>query len=44
MGEEGASLLSHAKLGIVIGSLLAGILGYLLLHRTLPKHPVDVEE
>lgn len=44
MGEEGASLLSHAKLGIVIGSLLAGILGYILLHRTLPKQPVDPEE
>lgn len=44
MGEEGASLLSHAKLGIVVGSLLAGILGYLLLHRTLPKQPVDPED
>lgn len=44
MGEEGASLLSHAKLGIVIGSLLAGIAGYLLLHRTLPKQPVDPED
>lgn len=44
MGDEGASLLSHAKLGIVIGSLLAGILGYLLLHRTLPKQPVDPVE
>lgn len=44
MGEEGASLLSHAKLGIVIGSLLAGIAGYILLHRTLPKQPVDPED
>ena len=44
MGEEGASLLSHAKLGIVIGSLLAGISGYLLLRRTLPKQPVDIDD
>jgi len=44
MGEEGASLLSHAKLGIVIGSLLAGVTGYLLLRRTLPKHQVDTDD
>ncbi len=44
MGAEGASLLSHAKLGIVIGSLLAGIAGYMLLHRTLPKQPVETED
>lgn len=37
IGEEGNALLSHAKLGIVIGSLLSGILGYILLHKTLPK-------
>lgn len=37
MGAEGASLLSHAKLGIVIGSLIAGITGYILLHKTLPR-------
>lgn len=36
MGAEGAWLLDHAKLGIVIGSLLSGILGFLFLHKTLP--------
>ncbi len=37
MGAHGLELLNNAKLGIVIGSLLAGIIGFLLLHRTLPK-------
>lgn len=32
-----AELLNDAKLGIVLGSLLSGILGYLLLNLTLPK-------
>lgn len=36
-----ADLLAHAKIGIVAGSLLAGVLGFLLLHRYLPKHSVD---
>lgn len=39
-----AALLSHAKLGIVIGSLLAGFLGWLLLHRTLPADARTPEE
>ncbi|MDE6438648.1 MAG: Na+/H+ antiporter NhaA, partial [Muribaculaceae bacterium] len=30
-------LLNHAKLGIVAGSVTAGVLGYLLLHLTLPR-------
>ena len=30
-------LLIHAKLGIVIGSVLSGVLGYIWLHYTLPK-------
>lgn len=30
-------LLNNAKLGIVVGSFLAGIIGWLLLHLTLPK-------
>lgn len=38
MGEHGTDLLNHAKLGIVIGSLLSGVLGYILLRITLPKH------
>lgn len=32
-----ASLLSQSKLGIVVGSLLAGVLGFLLLHHFLPR-------
>ncbi len=31
-----AGLLNHAKLGIVVGSLLAGIIGFVWLHYTLP--------
>lgn len=36
MGTEGVYLLNHAKLGIVVGSILAGVLGYIALHFTLP--------
>lgn len=32
-----AELLSHAKLGIVVGSVLAGFAGFFWLHFTLPK-------
>lgn len=34
---ELADLLNHAKLGIVIGSLLSGLIGFVWLHFTLPK-------
>lgn len=37
-------LLNHAKLGIVAGSLLAGIGGWLLLHVTLPKAAAPDDE
>ena len=37
MGPEGIELLEHAKLGIVMGSLVSGILGYILLNLFLPK-------
>ncbi len=30
-------MLNHAKIGILIGSLAAGVAGYLILHRTLKK-------
>lgn len=30
-------LLNHAKLGIVIGSLISGMIGFIWLHFTLPK-------
>lgn len=32
-----AILLAHAKLGIVVGSLLSGIIAFVWLHLTLPK-------
>lgn len=35
--ELDAMLLNQSKIGIVVGSLLAGVLGFLLLHRFLPK-------
>ena len=31
-----ADLLNHAKLGIVVGSILAGVIGFIWLHKTLP--------
>lgn len=35
-----ADLLDHAKIGIVVGSVLAGVAGFLMLHHFLPKQPV----
>lgn len=36
-GDAGANyLLQHAKIGIVVGSVLSGIVGFLLLHHFLP--------
>ncbi len=45
-GSDAASvdLLNHAKIGIVVGSFLAGILGFVLLHMTLPKTVEDDDE
>lgn len=31
-------LLNHAKLGIVVGSLLSGIIGFIMLNHTLPRN------
>lgn len=41
-----ADMLNHAKLGIVVGSLIAGVGGFAILHVTLPKGeaPDPVEE
>lgn len=39
-----SQLLNNAKLGILVGSLLAGFLGWLFLHITLPKQPQDQGE
>ncbi len=36
-----SQLLNNSKLGILVGSLLAGFLGWLFLHITLPKQPQD---
>lgn len=39
-----SQLLNNAKLGILVGSLLAGFLGWLFLNITLPKTPQDQGE
>ena len=31
------TMLNNAKLGVVAGSIIAGVLGYIMLHTTLPK-------
>lgn len=41
---EQLDLLNHAKLGIVGGSLIAGILGFLILARSLPAHAPQSRE
>lgn len=38
-----SQLLDNAKLGILIASLLAGIFGWVALHYTLPKEPMNEE-
>lgn len=40
---ETALLLSDAKIGILCGSLLSGIISWLLLNRNLPHHAVESE-
>ena len=39
-----AMYLANAKLGIVIGSLLSGFVGYYLLSRVLPREPQNAIE
>ena len=39
-----SELLNDSKLGILVGSLLAGILGYIMLRITLPKEAVDTND
>ena len=39
-----AQLLNHAKLGIVVGSLLAGLIGFIWLHTVLPKGQADPDD
>lgn len=46
-GLDAASLdmLNHAKLGIVVGSLISGVVGFLMLKHFLPHHvEIDDEE
>ncbi len=38
-----SEIFNNAKLGILVGSLLAGFLGWLFLHITLPKAPQATE-
>ena len=38
--DIGTALLTDAKLGILSGSLIAGVLGYLVLNLFLPKNPL----
>lgn len=35
-----SQLLNNAKLGILVGSLIAGVLAWAILHFTLPRHPL----
>ena len=43
-GDPAMSLiLNNAKLGILVGSLLAGVGGWLALHFTLPKEPNEMK-
>ena len=40
LGTDGDVLLEQAKLGVLLGSVIAALLGCILLHRTLPKSRV----
>ena len=44
MGGHGHELLNDAKLGILVGSLLSGLLGYTYLSRVLPKSVEEDED
>ena len=39
-GEDGAQMLNQAKLGILCGSTISAIIGFVLLNRFLPKNAV----
>lgn len=40
---QDAVMLNHAKIGILVGSLLSGVAGYLILRRTLEPQPEEEE-
>ena len=44
LGDAGFALLNDAKLGILVGSLCAGILGWFFLSKTLPQEDECVNE
>ena len=44
MGAHGLELLEDSKLGILAGSLLSGIIGYVYLSRVLPKKVEEGED
>lgn len=44
MGQDGALLLNQAKLGIIVGSIASGVVGYVMLRITLPKHLCETSE
>lgn len=37
LGADGDALLSQAKMGVLVGSVISAVLGCILLHKTLPK-------
>jgi NhaA family Na+:H+ antiporter len=39
LAYESADLIIHAKMGILAASLLAGVVGYVLLEKSLPPAP-----
>ena len=38
LGADGAALLAQAKLGVLVGSVTAALIGCVLLNYTLPKN------
>jgi NhaA family Na+:H+ antiporter len=44
LAYQDAGLLNHAKIGILMGSLLSGILGYLILRYTLKRADEEASE
>lgn len=44
LGALGVELLNDSKLSILLGSVLSGLVGYILLHLTLPKTPVETDD
>jgi len=43
LAYQDAGMLNHAKIGILIGSIVAGVGGYLILKKTLKPSPEEEE-